>query len=237
MKLSNLLPVLSLFLMLNACKKKDEQKPIITSLNYSFSNNDSLFAGGTLLVDVTIEDDLSLGGVKIKLKQQISTFAYKTYGYQETSSVLSIANKTFGGQFVFPIKDSTLAAPYQIVVEAFDKEGNQAEPVSADVYIYTVKMPKINVDSLSMAIQDTNIFVPKGSISAYLGLKKITAEIKKDGASIYSKSWDYVTPKFNWSLDSIGEVMMDSNFSNADLLLKATDNIGNNSYKRVGIRP
>jgi hypothetical protein len=223
--------------LLVGCKKKDEQMPVISNLSYSFLNNDSLFAGGTLFIDVSLEDNLSLGGVSVSLKEQRAIFGYKAYSYQSTKSVLSIANKTFGGQFVFPIGDSTLAAPYQILVEAFDKEGNQADPVTADVYIYTVEMPKIHVDSISLAVQDTNRFVPQGNVSAFFGLKKITAEIKKDGTSIYTKSWDYTASKFYWSLDSIGEVMLEPNFADANLLLKVTDKIGNNSYKRVSIRP
>jgi len=236
MILRTILTVVGLALIIG-CKKKDEQMPVITNMSYSFSNNDSLFAGGTLIVDVSLEDNFSLGGVSVSLKQQIATFGYKAYSYQSTKSVLSIANKTFGGQFVFPIGDSALAAPYQILVEAFDKEGNQAEPVTADVYIYNVKMPKINIDSISITVQDTNRFVPQGNVSAFFGLKKVTAEIKKDGTSIYTKSWDYTALKFYWSLDSIGEVMLEPNFAEANLLIKVTDKIGNNSYKRVSIRP
>ena len=236
MILKKVLPLLA-FTLIIGCQKKDEQNPVITGVSYSFSNNDSLFAGGTLLEDVSLEDDLNLGGVSVSLNEQIATFGYKAYGYQSTKNVLSIANKTFEGQFVFPIGDSTLAAPYQILVEAFDKVGNQAESVTADVYIYTNEMPEINLESASLTVQDTNKFVPKGTISAFLGLKNITAEVSKDGVNVYAKTWTYTLSTFSWSLDSIGAVSLAPDFEEANLLLKVTDKIGNNSYKRVAIQP
>lgn len=232
--LKKLFPILAIVLTIG-CKKRDEQEPIITNLSYSFSNADSLFAGGNLIVDVSIEDNLSLGGVRVSLKEQIATFGYKAYSYQSTKSVLSIANKTFGGQFVFPINDSTLAAPYQILVEAFDKEGNQAEPLTADVYIYTHNMPNIFIDTNSMVVQDTNRFVPQGNVAAFYGIKNITAEVSKNGVNIFAKTWSYTSSVFTWSLDSIGEVALEPNFNTANLLVKVTDKIGNNSYKRVAI--
>jgi hypothetical protein len=54
---------------------------------------------------------------------------------------------------------------------------------------------------------------------------------------VYAKTWTYTSSTFSWSLDSIGEVSLAPDFEEANLLLKVTDKIGNNSYKRVAIQP
>ena len=130
-----------------------------------------------------------------------------------------------------------LAGPHQISVEAFDKEGNQADPVSTELYIYREEAPLISIQESSMAIFDTTQFKPSGLVNAFNGLASIESYVEKDGQQLYQNNWAYTGGVFQWSLDSVPQVSISPNFQLATFTVIATDLLGNITYETRVIQP
>lgn len=236
--MTNKLPLVFLTLLtMFSCKKKDESNPVITSVTTTIVNNDSLFAGSVLNVAVELQDNINLGGVSVSIEEQTSTYGYKNYQHEDKREVLSLAGVKFDGSFNILIHDSALAAPYKVLVEAFDKAGNEADAVTKEVFVYNKTMPLIYLDSNATMIIDTTRYKPSGNIFSSKGVETIELTLERNNTVINTQSWNYTDNVNYWSFDSVAVVDIPKGFNSANLLIKCTDKIGNLSYERITIEP
>lgn len=111
-------------LLLFACKKKDDQAPLVERFLIDGQNEQVISSAGTTLnVEMSFLDNEELDQYRLKVESQFT----KTFTPFELVQVGYLSGKSASPEFDFASPDSLVAGPYLASLEVIDADGNRSE--------------------------------------------------------------------------------------------------------------
>lgn len=123
----------------SSCKKDepDKEAPVIVSVSEPI-NDDTLYTGNELHVDLKVTDNEALSQVKIDIHSAEDGHSHGKIAagaYWEEIRIVNVSGTSFDMHEHIDIPTTAAAGKYHVIITAVDKAGNQSAVTERDIYI------------------------------------------------------------------------------------------------------
>jgi hypothetical protein len=191
-----------------SCKKDDPdtEAPVIVSVEEPL-NDDTLYTGNELHVDLKVTDNEGLSQVKIDIHSAEDGHSHGKIAagaYWEEIRIVNVSGTSFDMHEHIDIPTTAAAGKYHVIITAVDKAGNQSAITERDVYILNsgdLVAPVITLTgpAAGSSISSGSMLMVAGNIADNDELYEVKVMVYRGSTLVYE--WETETTIANYALE------------------------------------